>query len=1100
MRLTVFFQILSILMVFQACKRKAEIPSADEKIFVEKDFNHSNILFSNNLTENETINYFTYPYIYMGGGIAVGDINNDGLDDLFFTGNQVKNKLYLNKGKLQFEDITTTAQIGGDDRWYTGVTMADVNGDGYLDIYTSVSGKSGNKKNQLFINNKNLTFSEKAKEYGLDDSGQSVNATFFDYDNDGDLDVYVANYPITPFSTPVDLYKEYMHYAKEATSDHLYRNDNNKFVKVTQESGLMQYNLSLAAVATDINNDGWQDLYVSSDFSSPDFLYLNNKDGTFSNIIDKAVSHTSFYGMGVDIADFNNDAKLDILQMDMDAASNRRSKANMASMNPMLFEDIESAGFKTQYMQNALQIQVGNDKNNIPVFSEISRLAGVSSTDWSWGPLFADFDNDGLKDVFISNGTRREINNKDYFNSLKNKKNVENSLLSKTLKIPSEAIDNYVFKNNGDLTFEKVNQKWGISHKGFSNGAVYADLDNDGDLDMVVNNIDEKASLFENTLDHKKKYISIKFKGSEKNTYALGVKAYLYYNNKQQFQELTLSRGFQSSVAPKLFFGLGKIEKIDSLRIVWPNQMEQVLTNIKTNQELVIELENASKIKGKEQNAQNTLFDSFTKDTLVSHKHTENRYNDFKHEILLPHKTSQFGPGIAVGDLNEDGLDDFYIGGASKYAAGIYFQNKEGGFEQQKMLVLEEDTFFEDLGAHIFDADNDGDNDLYIVSGGNEFKFNSKMLQDRLYVNQGDGKFKKSSTALPIMLTSGSRVYSNDYDKDGDLDLFVCGRLVPGNYPYPADSYLLENISTKGTPKFKDASKKVASSLKKIGLVTTAMWLDYDKDGWTDLFVAGEWMPIKVYKNNKGSFKDVTSKLGLSNTVGWWFSMANGDFDNDGDIDLIAGNLGLNYKYKAKEKETFDIYFNDFDGNNKNDIVLSYYNEGKKYPVRGRECSSQQIPEIKKKFKSYNEFSTATLTELYSEAKLEKGLHYKVKSFASIYLENKGGKFIKHILPNEAQVSPLNQIIVNDFDKDNILDVIAAGNLYASEVETPRVDAGHGIFLKGKGNNGFTPLTATQSGFFASGDVKDMCMIKVKEEKYIITVKNNDFLQFIKCK
>ncbi|AUP81637.1 hypothetical protein C1H87_14050 [Flavivirga eckloniae] len=1077
-----------------------KVANRSNVIFNKLHSSTTGITFSNNLIESDSLNYFTYPYLYMGGGVSAGDINNDGLTDLFFSGNMVKNRLYLNKGNLKFEDITDKAMVAGDNRWYTGTTMADVNNDGYLDIYCLVGGQSNPKQNELYINNGDNTFTEKAKAYGLDDIGNSVDASFFDYDNDGDLDVFVANYPITPFQYNSYNYKMRMDHVTDVETDHLYRNDGNTFTKVTEKANVKTYSLSLSVTVADLNNDGWSDIYVSNDFGSPDCMYINNQDGSFSDKIKESTQHTAFYGMGVDIADFNNDGLLDILQMDMDAASNRRSKANMASMNPEMFANIEKVGFQYQFMQNTLQLGLGNQGCDVPKFSDISRLAGLSSTDWSWAPLFADLDNDGWKDVFISNGTRREINNKDYFASLKGEKKNKDSLLVKSLRIPSEKIDNYVFRNKTDLTFEKANDYWGIQYEGFSNGAIYVDLDNDGDLEIVTNNIDDEVAVFENKSSEKNNYLAFRFSGADNNKFGLGTRVDISSEGLNQTQVLTLSRGFQSSVAPELHFGLGAISNVKSVKVTWPDHKVQIIENVAPNQFLTIDYNNATESSVQiDHNTDLALFDSFI-DTLAIYKHKENVYDDFKFELLLPHKTSQFGPGLAVGDLNSDGLDDFYIGAASKYPGGMFFQKADGSFEQQKTKILLEDRSYEDMGALIFDADNDGDNDLYIVSGGNEFRANSYMLQDRLYVNDGSGTFVKSKSALPKMLTSGSRVYSNDYDKDGDLDLFVCGRLIPSNYPYPADSYLLENVSTKGQPKFRKALLKGGLNFNKLGLVTTAAWVDYDADGWTDLFVSGEWMPIKVFKNNKGTFEEVTKQLGLEDTVGWWFSLSEGDMDGDGDLDLLCGNLGLNYKYKANEKETFDIYLNDFDENNRNDIVLSYYNEGKKYPVRGRECSSQQMPVIKKKFENYEQFSTATLTDIYTEEKLNEGLHYQVKSFASLYLENQKGKFIKHVLPNEAQMSPLNQILIKDFDKDGNLDAVAAGNLYASEVETPRADAGTGIYLKGNGKGHFSSLNATFSGFFTSGDVKDMSHIKIGKQDYIISAKNNGFLQFIKVK
>ncbi len=1086
------------LLQFLNCTTKEEVKSA--KIFASLNHTKSNINFKNTLVENDSLNYFTYSYLYMGGGVAVGDINNDGLQDIYFTGNQVANKLYVNKGNLEFKDITKEAGVAGDSRWYTGVTMADVNNDGFLDIYCSVAGKFNPKENQLFINNQDGTFTEKAKEYGLADIGNSVQATFFDYDKDGDLDVYVANYPETPFNAPTFVYTHKMANVSEVETDHLYRNDNNTYSNVTNEAKLKSFGLSLSATVGDINNDSWPDLYVSNDFSSPDYMYINNQDGTFKEVVKESTAHTAFYGMGVDIADFNNDGYLDIFQVDMDANNNRRQKANMASMNPTLFWDVVNAGFHYQYMQNCFQVNSGVFKNGNPYFSDVSRITGTSSTDWSWGPLFADFDNDGLKDLFVTNGTRREVNNRDYFTKIKNTNIDAASKLELSLKIPSEKIDNFMYRNKGNLDFEQVNERWGISYKGFSNGVSYADLDNDGDLELITNNIDDYASVFENSSAQNTNYLKITFNGIDGNKFGLGNRVFVKTANKTQMQELTLTRGFQSSVAPELHFGLGKENIVEELKVIWTDGKVQTLKNVKANQNLKLKYVNATQEKSTIVEKEK-LFVTDTTSTFPRYTHEENMFDDFKYQVLLPHKMSSFGPALAVGDLNNDSLEDYFVGGSFGKVGALFYQNKEG-FIKQETQVFNEDKLSEDVGALIFDADSDGDNDLYVTSGGYEFSPTSKMLQDRLYINNGKGEFTKATEGtLPKMITSSSKVYTADFDKDGKQDLLVLGRQIPGKYPSPANTYVLKNTSDKQGVKFNFFPENITDKFKNLGMATSAVITDYNNDSWLDIILVGEWMSIRVFKNTQTGFLEVSEDLGLTkDTTGWWWSIKEGDFDGDGDMDYIVGNNGLNYKYKATNEETFDIYVNDFDKDNKEDIVLSYYNEGKKYPVRGRECSSQQIPGIKKKFQNYESFSNATLVDVYSEKSLASSLHYQVKSFASIYLENKDNKFIIHELPREAQVSSINQILVDDYDKDGFLDALIAGNLFVSEVETPRNDAGYGQFLKGNGKGEFQVLNAHETGFFVPGDVKDMNSIKVNEQQYIIAVRNNDFVEIVKKK
>ncbi|MDC6367698.1 MULTISPECIES: VCBS repeat-containing protein [Flavobacteriaceae] len=1087
---------LLILICF-SCQEKQEKKGDAQKIFAQLKSSDTGVDFNNILTENDSLNYFTYSYLYMGGGVATGDINNDGLVDIYLTGNQVSNKLYLNKGNLKFEDITEKAGVSGDSRWYTGVTMADVNSDGFLDIYCSVSGKFGPRQNQLFINNGDGTFFERATELGLADAGQSVQGTFFDYDRDGDLDLYVANYPSTRFNIPTYYYAYKMKNPEEIESNQLYRNDGGTFSKVTKESGLLDFGLSLSATIGDLNNDSWPDIYVSNDFNSPDFLYLNNQDGTFKEVVKDATGHTAFYGMGVDIADANNDGHLDIFQVDMDAKSNRRKKANMASMNIPLFWDVVNAGFHYQYMHNCFQLNSGIYEDGVPHFSNISRITGTSSTDWSWGPLFADFDNDGLKDLFIPNGTRREINNNDFFGAIKRTKLEKDTLLALSMAIPSERIDNFMFQNQGELGFKKVNKEWGIEFEGFSNGAAYADLDNDGDLEIIINNIDDEVSIFENKSSQKENYLQLHLKGNKGNQFGLGARVYLSSNGSTQMQELTLSRGFQSSVTPLIHFGMGDATKVDSLKVIWPNGKVQLLTNIEANQRLNLQIDDALTLN----DTKTEVAALFETDMLhfPKHKHEENQFDDFAKQILLPHKMSSFGPALAVGDMNGDGRDDYYVGGAANKVGALFFQN-EKGFEAQETTFLEVDKANEDLGALLFDADQDGDNDLYVVSGGYEFVQEDEKLKDRLYINDGMGNFTKVDEAVlnspPI---SGGKAYKGDFNKDGKLDLLVLGRQSPGNYPAPVSSYILMNVGEKGNAKFEITQKMQPEAFQNLGMATSAVVTDFNGDDWQDIIVVGEWMNIRAFKNTQNGFIEVSEEMALTkDTTGWWWSIEQGDFDGDGDMDYIVGNNGLNYKYKANEKETFDIYVNDFDENSKDDIVLSYYNEGKQYPVRGRECSSQQIPGIKSKFQDYESFSEATLVDVYSEKALESALHYQVKSFASVYLENKDGKFIIHRLPVEAQLFNLNKILVDDYDQDGNLDVLIAGNLFVSEVETPRNDAGYGLYLKGNGKGGFVSVPVAKSGFFVKGDVKDMAIIHRGDQTYILAAKNNDFVQAVK--
>lgn len=1105
----IFGAVLSSL-IFISISCISEKEGRNISLFQKLSSKRTKITFKNSLTETDTFNYFLYSYIYMGGGVSVGDFNNDGLTDIYFTANMESNSLYLNKGDLEFEDVTEISKTGGDKRWMLGSTVCDVNNDGLLDIYVSASGLFDIRENMLFvnqgINSEGIpVFAEEAEKYGIDDSGLSTQSTFFDYDNDGDLDLYVANYPITQFQVPPFFYKQMMRNVKMKDSDHLYRNNGDgTFTNVTIEAGLLSFGLSLGATVSDLNQDGFKDIYVSNDFTSPDYFFFNNGDGTFTNRTEEVIRQTSFFGMGNDIADYNNDGLLDIMEIDMAPEDNQRAKENMSSMDLEDFEEMVKEGLHHQYRYSTLFLNRGNTKNGLSFFSNAAWIAGVTSTDWSWAALFADFDLDGWKDLYVTNGSRRDINNIDYFNKmdesgLYNKGLEKAEMLKQVKNMPFKPLTNYMFRNNGDLTFTRYNKEWNITETSYSNGVAYADLDNDGDLELIVNNIDEEALIYKNNAVEKEAghYLKVAFEGTTANKMGIGSVVYIWTNGKIQMAELTLSRGYESSVEPILYFGLGKDEMIDSLRVIWSDGRRQDLKNINANQKLILKHAEAEspvlypEIKEK-------IFKEITDSAEFGFIHKENKFNDFKKQVLLPHKLSHLGPDISTGDVNNDQLEDFFIGNASGSSGSLFIQGKNGQFNMQEG-PWENDNLSEDTGSLLFDADQDEDLDLYVVSGGNEFPEDSKNYMDRLYINDGRGKFSKSENALPETTTSGSCVKSIDFDRDGDMDLFVGGRHVPHQYPFPAKSYLLENKSAKGIVKFEDVTSEIAPDLLNAGMVTSAFCGDIDNDGWTDLVIVGEWMPVCWYRNVNGRFL----KTIFEGTRGWWFSVDGADFDKDGDIDLVAGNLGLNFRYQAGIERTFDVYAGDFDNDGNSDIVLSYFQGKKQYPLRGRECFVEQNPAIAIKFPSYKAFAEATVSDIYTRKALRDSLHLQSELFASCYLENTGnGEFEIHQMPNEAQLSSINDMIIEDFDSDGHPDILAAGNLFDVEVVTPRNDGGVGVFLKGKGSGDFELIPARESGFFVPDNTKALSVINLKDdkEKLVLVGNNNGRLRIFKLK
>ncbi len=1052
------------------------------------------VTFINTMNETEDVNYFTYPYLYMGGGTAIGDFNNDGLEDIFFTGNQVSNKLYINKGNLQFEDITKKSGTAGDHRWYTGVSLVDINADGYLDIYLSVAGLFKPHTNQLYINNGNLTFTEVAQEYGIADTGNSYQGTFFDYDADGDLDLLVINYPPTKFSASPEYYKYKMDNLDSKDSDHLYENVDGKFFDKTKASGLENFGLTISASISDFNNDGLPDIYLNNDFGSPDYLYLNKGDKTFKEVVKQATNHTAMYSMGSDFADFNSDGLMDFIQLDMNPQDNYRSKANMASMNIPLFWAQVDNNLHYQYMHNVLQLNSGII-DSIPRFSDVSQMMGISSTDWSWSVLALDVDNDAKEDVFITNGTRRDINNRDFF--IKAKKILAfaspKRILEESKKMPSQAIPNYLYKNQGDLNFKDISTQAGIDEPSFSNGMAYGDLDNDGDLDLVINNIDQEAFIYENQSlkDVNHGYLSIELKGKKNNSSGVGSRIEIKTKHGKQSKDQMPVRGFQSTSSAIIHFGLGQSKIIDTIKVRWPDGKITFKLNVDANQKITIDKKDAVASTDFNIKEENKLFKYVNEpSTILNFTHQENTFDDFEKQVLLPHKMSQFGPAMAIADFNGDDKDDIFFGGSSGNKATLYFQDKYGKFILQENKLFEKYKLNEGVDALAFDFDGDNDLDLYVVSGGNEFEPENLNYKDRLYINTGKGYFSDGSDLLPQNTASGSTIKAVDFDADGDLDLFVGTRHLPHNYPLSQGSFIYENVDGH----FKDVTENIAPELAKTGMVTDAVWVDINNDTKLDLVMVGEWMePWVMLQDSKGKFsRKSNDELGLSNMSGWWFSIEKGDIDGDGDMDLILGNLGNNYKYQATAEHPFKVFAKDFNSSGSMDIVLSYPQDGNYYPVRGKQCSSEQLPELKKKYKDYNSFAKADVKTIYSELGLTNALELSASTFSSYILQNDKGHFKKLKLPNYAQISSINDILIDDFDGDGTKELLLAGNLYVSEVETTRNDASYGCIITfDKNIENMKALKLSQSGLFIKGDCKKVGKIKIGEVNYVVSALND---------
>ena len=1092
-------------------------------LFTLLDPKKTELKFTNTVREDDSLHVFNYEYLYNGHGIGVADFNNDGLQDIFISGNSVPSKIFLNKGNLRFEDITKQAGVAGNGTWATGVSIADVNGDNLPDIYVCHSGKHSGEElaNELFINTGIINgiphFVEQAKKFGLDAPGtQSTQAAFFDYDLDGDLDLFLLNHSNHSYNPFLNTRKQRatpdMHFGNR-----LFRNDKTSdnsitFTDVTLQSGIINnaLNFGLGIAISDINQDGWPDIYTTSDYTEQDCYYVNNHDGTFTQSLQKSFTHVSKYSMGVDIADYNNDARPDVFTLDMLPEDNHRQKLLKGPDEYDQYHLLLDSGYYHQQMRNMLHLNRGKDEAGNIRFSEIGQLAGVSNTDWSWAGLFADLDNDGWKDLVITNGYLRDYTDMDFLKYTVSEAQLDEAsrgnLNFKTYnlvkKMPSNKLGNYLFRNNGDLSFSNVSADWAFNTPSVSNAAAYADLDNDGDLDLIVGNNNEPVMIYRNNAEHisPAHYLQVKLVGDDQNTAAFGANVTIFSNGQIQYQEQYPVRGFQSSISPILNFGLGNINTIDSLIVVWPKGKKSVFASVKTDQLLTIEQKNSATIAS--QNiAQAKLFQLIKDKAGINFIHHENDFIDFKNEVLIPYQYSKNGPALAKGDVNGDSLEDVFLGGAIGQEGVLYLQTAEGKFVESSSQPWKADKESEDVNALFFDADKDGDLDLYVVSGGNEYEAGSPEYADRLYLNEGAGIFTSLKTALPQMLNSKQAIASGDFDKDGDLDLFVGGSCAPGSFPLSGRSYLLRNDSRDRQILFTDVTETMNKDLLNPGMVVVANWTDVNKDGYPELVIAGDWMPIKMYNNTRGNLSNNTAKE-LTKTNGMWSSIIADDIDSDGDIDFILGNCGLNNQFKPSVQEPMVTYVNDFDDNGLVDPIVCYYVKGKSYPMASRDELLDQITVLRKKFVKYKDYADATIEDIFSKQKLQAAATYHCYQPASIILLNDGqNNFSMKTLPSEAQFSKIYGITTLDFDKDGKKDLLLTGNFFPYRTQLGRSDASLGVLLKGKGDGNFEAVANEKLGLYIDGDVRNMVMVQnASKEKLLIVARNNDAVQVVKLK
>ena len=1068
------------------------------------------VTFANRLPDDTAFNMLSYLYYYDGGGVAVGDVNNDGLPDLYFTSNVGSNRLYLNRGNYHFEDVTARAGVADSDGWKTGVTMADVNGDGYVDIYVSgVNYLTMHGRNVLFINKGDGTFTDRTNEYGLDHVGYGTQALFFDYDGDGDLDMYMLNHSVHA-ERARSMHPQRVPRNPRA-GDRLYRNDGGEghFVDVSDKAhiygGVEGYGLGV--VASDLDGDGCPDLYVANDFQEDDFLYHNNCDGTFTESIAKSIGHTSHASMGVDAADFNNDGRPDLVVADMLPDDEKILKTSENSESWDIYNLKLEAGYQPQYARNTLQLNRGHGR-----FSEIGYLAGVYATDWSWAPLFADLDNDGYKDLFVTAGIYRRPNDLDYLAYVGTPamqaalaRDMGAVSLSLIAKMPHVPIANAAFHNNANLTFTNMAGAWGLGglgQLGFSNGAVYVDLNNSGALDLVVNKIDAPAAIYRNRARslNGNHYLQVVLRGSAKNTAGIGTKVILKAGATTQLLEQMPTRGFESSVDPRLHFGTGHATQIDSLTVIWPDRRYQVLTAVNVDRTLRLSQNDArGRYHYSREPLTPPLFSDVTDRVAIDFRHHENAFYDYQRQPLIPHLLSTEGPALAVGDVNGDGLDDFYAGGAKWQPGRLFIQNGDGTFRASKQPAIAADSLAEDVDAVFVDADGDGHPDLYVVSGGNELWGDDDALQDRLYRNDGNGNFQRDPKALPRLAESGSCVLPGDFNGDGHVDLFVGRRAIGRGYGLAPRSYLLEN---DGAGHFRDVTQELAPALANVGMVTSAAWVDYDHDGKLDLIVVGEWMPIRIFHQENGHFVDRTTDARLGGTDGWWNTIQVADLDADGRPDLILGNLGLNSTLRASADEPARLYVGDFFQNGTLAQILTSYKHGVSYPLAERDELLELIPQLRSRYPTYASFAGARVEDMFSAAELRKALLLESHTFASAVALNRGdGHFELRSLPTEAQFAPIYATLARDFDGDGHPDLLVAGNLYGVTPLDGRYDASYGLLLHGDGNGNFAAVDVDRSGLDIDGQVRHMAVLKLaRGETLILVARNNDRLQVIRAR